>query len=427
LVAAAYAHGARTPTANERRLLEQLEAADPPSLTFPDADVNPAADVFVPVNDEKNRVVFNDKKGRTRGVLHPNRQVRQFPTAFLLGDPEVTLTWSLDMDDASLAVLDGIASRLTHVGTSHSMATAKFIRPEGTPVFHWVPNDVHGTQYLRITRQGRLAELDRLATEGAGTVRRPQPLHEVLMAYAPVQAERRVIPSTHTWIGLRLLDAAWGADTAHTLARAVRRAVMSILGDDAPAAVHGHDATVAHLAWLPLADVGHSFARGKIRGLGVGLPKSMSPRDQALALAGLARLDKVVLPDAQIARVMASVDGPETPTVLRSNTWLGPSTHWSTVTPVLLDRPPKRHEPAQLVAAVTASLRLAGLPEPVSVEVSSSSDFDGAPDALAVPTRIPRFHVRVVFADQVEGPVIAGRWKNFGIGLFRPTPKEFRT
>jgi CRISPR-associated protein Csb2 len=218
----------------------------------------------------------------------------------------------------------------------------------------------------------------------------------------------------------------WGADTSHTLARAFRAAVMSLLGNDAPACVHGHDVEAPHAAWLPLADVGHPHARGQLRGLAVALPSDIAAQDRSLALAGLARLRQVNLPDGQVASVEPVIEGPDTIATLRAQTWRGPDTDWSTVTPVLLDRPPKRHDPQRLEAAVRQSLTMAGFPDPVLLVTSSLSDFSGAPSVHDIPTRIPRCHVRLRFAKPLRGPVVAGRWRHFGVGLFRPTPADLR-
>lgn len=425
LVAAAYA-GGHSPTLAERALLQRVEAAAPPALDFPDHDDALAPDVFVPVNDVKSRVT--DKKGSGGGVLLPNRQVRQFPSVFLLGEPVVTLTWALALEDSELATLDAIAARVSYVGTSHSLAVARFVRTEGQQTPRWQPDD-SGEHYLRVTLPGRLAELDSVVADRAGTstLRRPVPRCETMAAYAEARPVRDLVISRYDWISLRLQDVAWGADTAHTLARAVRRAVLSLLGDAAPPAVHAHDPGIAHLAWLPLCDVGHVHASGRVRGIAVAVPTELTPVDRALTLAGLARLANVALPDGQIATASACLPGPETPIVLREATWRATSTHWSTVTPVLLDRPPKRAEAIALLDAMAESLVLAGFPAPIDVRVSQTSDFEGAPTARDVPTRVPRFHARVVFARPVQGPVIAGRWKNFGIGLLRPTPLDLRT
>ncbi len=418
LVAAAYA-GGRQPTDAQRIALQRLESLPPPTLAFPDADIRPAPDSFVPVNDLKSRV--DSAKLKSLGVLLPNRQARQFPAAFLLGEPEVTLQWPVELAAEDIAALDSIAAMLTHVGTSHSLATASFSRGAcGVP--RWTPQG-DGGHYLRVPRSGRLEELDRLVTRGHGTLRRPVPLCEVMWPYAPVgsQGVERV-PSLHDWVVLRLADVSWGADTAHTLARALRRAVLSILGDDAPAAVHGHDLDIAHLVWIPLADVGHVHATGRIRGVGIGLPWSMPEGERAATLAALARLEKLTLPDGQIASVCPSLDGPETPIALRTRTWTAASCQWSTVTPVILDRPPKRATSERLAGAIAESLEMAGYPRPGDVQVLGSSDFEGAPGALEIPTKVPRFHTRIRFDVPVAGPVVAGRWKNFGIGVFRPTP-----
>jgi len=422
LVAAAYA-GGRLPSDNERSALEWLESLPSPDIVCPDADLRRAPDAFVPVNDVPTRILA--RKGQSLGVLMPGRQPRQFPAAFLLGEPEVRLRWAVDAPGDAIAALDAVAARLTHIGTSHAFATARFdCSDDDAPPARWVPR-ADGRRFLRVPRPGRLDELDQLATAGHGTLRRPAPVCEVLVPYAAADDKLVDLPAPlHDWVALRMTDASWGADTAHTLARALRRAVLSVLGDDAPALVHAHDETVAHVAWLPLPDVGHKHARGRIRGVALALPLAALAADRAVALAALARVQTLLLPDGQIARLSNAMEGPESPLALRAATWLGPSQHWSTVTPVLLDRPPKRATPEQLQLSMAESLVLAGFPAPEAVHLTRASDFDGAPDALDVPTRLPRWHARVRFAQALTGPVLAGRWRNFGIGLFRPTPAE---
>ena len=147
-------------------------------------------------------------------------------------------SWSTDED---VAALDELALRVTHVGTSHAFATARFSMVPGGEggQLHPSPN---GQTYFRVPRAGRLMELDRLVDHGHGTVRRPPPQCEALVAYA----ESRITASGaaeafHDWVTLSFKGASWGADTSHTLARAFRRAVLSIAGDNAPALIHGHD------------------------------------------------------------------------------------------------------------------------------------------------------------------------------------------
>lgn len=426
LVAAAYM-GGRQPDPSEREALEMLEAAGDPALHFPPADTRPAPDSYVPVNDFKSRI--DARKGQSLGVLAPNRQARQFPSAFLLGEPEVRYSWPVDLPAEALRALDALAGRMTHLGTSHTFVTARFQcdapSPQDPPP-DLVPGG-NGAIYLRVPRSGRLAELDRIAQAAKFILRRPQPVCEALVNFgAPAAAHLADAAGTLEWVALRLSGATWGADTAHTLARACRASVMSLLGDDAPACVHGHDSAAPHASWLPLADVGHTHGRGRIRGLAVALPAALSDTERALALAGLARLREVRLPDGQVTQVEPVLEGPDTLVTLRASTWCGPDTDWSTVTPVLLDRPPKRQDPDRVEAALRETLRMAGFPQPVALAFSSLSDFEGAPGVHEVPTRIPRFHVRLRFAHPLRGPLIAGRWRHFGVGLFRPTPQALR-
>lgn len=142
-------------------------------------------------------------------------------------------------------------------------------------------------------------------------------------------------------------------------------------------------------------------------------------------MRALSQLQVVRLPDGQVARFEPLQASAQAPMALRSSTWCAGaagSHWWSTVTPVILDRTPKKRTPEALGTAVSRSLELAGFPSPERVEILHASDFQGAPLALEVPSALPRYHARIRFGDARRGPVIAGRGRNFGVGLFRPTP-----
>lgn len=420
LVAAAHI-GGRLPTLRERELLERLERAGAPLMAFPDADTSSGGTSYVPVNDEKTRL-----SNKSSGVLQPNRQPRYFAVAYPLGEPEVLLWWNLELQPDEIDTLDAIAQRMSYLGSSHSLVTARFM-PAQLMGRTYAPR-AHGELALRVATPGRLDELDELFEQRGGVVRRPLPRCEEIVPYALTKsANEQPHHSTYELVVFRMKGASWGADTAHTLGKSVRRAVMSRLDALAPAAVHGHDLAQLHVAWLPLPDVGHQHAGGKVRGIGVAVPNSLSGEERGLTLATVARLASVRLPDGQLAELEPVTVGADTPRVLKVETWSGWSTSWSTVTPVILDRPPKKLEPEQIALALVDSLQRAGYPTPVSVTVSSYSDFTGAPSIHDVPSRIPRTHARVVFAEHVQGPVIAGRLKYFGTGLFRPTPAEYRS
>ena len=133
LVAAAYA-GGRQPLEPERRVLEALEQAGPPMLAFPEADTTAGAISYVPANDEGTWLK------KSHGPLFPYRQPRYFPAAYLLGEPEIVLAWSLDLNTDELELLDQLAARMTHLGTSHSLVTARFSYSDSSVADFYAPS-----------------------------------------------------------------------------------------------------------------------------------------------------------------------------------------------------------------------------------------------------------------------------------------------
>ena len=69
---------------------------------------------------------------------------------------------------------------------------------------------------------------------------------------------------------------------------------------------------------------------------------------------------------------------------------------------------------------IPQSFIFAGFPEPKDINISAFSRFKGAPPAFTVPATKPRYHATVLFDEPITGPVLVGRLRYFGIGLFRP-------
>jgi CRISPR-associated protein Csb2 len=421
LVAVAYQRNSMDPA--DREALQALEVLPPPGIQCPEADLTSSPERYVPINDSKT---FLDAK-KPSHPSRPRHVGRHFPVAYLAGEPIVRYVWHTDVPELVRQRLDALAADLTHVGTSHSQVVARFESHDAPAKLDWVPEEHSSECFLRVTQPGRLDELDRMFASSGSLLRRPLPVCERLHGYArsPHRLEVAAAPR-HQWLSWRVREASWGIDTPETFARAVRKALMSLLGDDAPAAVHGHDPTIPHLAYLPLADVGHAHGSGKILGLAIALPE-MPGDDAHKVTTALAGLQRVLLPDHQVARLEPLSLSARTPHALQPATWCGglAGVHeWSTVTPVVLDRTPKRKTPDAIGAEIIRALRNAGFPEPEAVQILSASDFRGAPRALEVPSKFPRYHARVRFADAIRGPVFAGRGRNFGVGLFRPFTGE---
>lgn len=418
LVAAAY-RSRQGMTVERRMALEWLESLPPPLIASPVADLSPAPTCFVPPGD---CVEQKGKKGEEKYEhgIHRWRQARHFPSAIILGEPVVGYGWQQEAEDSMLAVLADIAAGVTHVGTSHSLALLRF-GPGHLLLPATLQPALNGGVFLRVPIPGRLAELDTLH-EGKAGVRRPIPTCERSEGYRSLLPESQPsVPAQFELIALRLPGNPYDCDRAADLARAVRQAVMAVLGDNAPVAIHGHGAG-DHVAWLPLPDVGHRHARGRIIGLGLGLPVSLSTMQRTEILAAIARLDGVRLPDGRVIELSVFAPSEQRPRALQAKTWIGPAAVWATVTPVVLDHPPKRPDEERLRAAVAKSLEYAGYPVPIDVAISPFSVLQGAPPAFRVPSpeRKPRYHAVVRFTEPITGPVIAGRLRYFGVGLFRP-------
>ena len=114
------------------------------------------------------------------------------------------------------------------------------------------------------------------------------------------------------------------------------------------------------------------------------------------------------------------------PLTLRAKTWTRPARRWASVTPVVLHHYPKRGHDVQRI--LLQAFESAGLPRPVETRVQSVSLLEGAGHAKAMPEftgggeDLCRYqvHTVVTFPLPVEGPVLAGRGRFRGYGLFRP-------
>jgi CRISPR-associated protein Csb2 len=398
-------------TESKRSALKWFEAQAPPCIKAPNADLIQSPVTYVPPGDFRA-----GRDELEHGVLRKN-QPRHFPSAVILGEPLVYYGWDQDPEPDIFAALNKMAADITHVGTSHSMAVVS-LHPGNMPEKATFLPDKRGNEYFRVPTAGRLDELDTVFDYRTG-VRRPPSTCEPLMAYRRSRVSTARTDSAFDFITLRIAGTMHGADTAAYLGKALRRAVMSVLGDHAPAAVHGHNGG-AHIAWLPLPDVGHRHARGRIVGVGIAFPQGMAPQNHRDILAGIGRIKNFHMPDGRTAQLVPIPPGDKVPAALNNRTWVLPSEVWSTVTPVVLDRPPKRLTEDRLRSALAQSLVFAGYPEPLEVEVSSFSKFDGAPPAFRVPAKKPRYHATIRFPGPVAGPVIAGRMRYFGVGFFRP-------
>lgn len=258
------------------------------------------------------------------------------------------------------------------------------------------------------------------------------------------------------------------AAASYLIARAVRSALLNVYDPagtpgEAPGILYGHGAE-PHVAFVPLPHVGIVATRankdgagqtrrdpisadGLIRGIAIVLPhesRVIDVLEQRFRVEdGLRRFvmgedrESIHVPGA--GRIWLKLLPPNRDPLktLKEPLYRGPSHIWETVTPVIHSRRRTSTGPRGITRQVAADCAFAGLPEPIQIEVLKDAPFPGAPDMplsrRAVPSAWrssmtgPHSHLRLTFAQRIEGPVLLGRAAHFGLGLCRPAPEGTST
>jgi CRISPR-associated protein Csb2 len=213
---------------------------------------------------------------------------------------------------------------------------------------------------------------------------------------------------------------------SNDFSEAVRRILSGHNADGGPA-------DDPHLAFVPLASVGHEHVDGHLLGMGLALPAGLSrdERSDALRAAIAVRVLKLGPLGAWAAE---PVTASQPPWNLRADAWTAypkGATHWSTVTPVAFDRHPKTRSKAQyqqeLTTMIAGACTRIGLPEPREVIVTQVSTHFGVPPSFSFPrlerkdgSRRQHSHAILVFGEPVCGPMLIGAGRYRGYGVCRP-------
>ena len=494
-MALAAAHFQTGADSDERKALLWLEALEndgepsAPRIVASDALHRAVVTHFVPVNDDSAGYKKKDKKtvvfqeiGQTG--LRRNRQDRIFARAWL-EDDTVYLVWpDIDPDESTRRVFGSLCGKVTRIGHSSSLVQMWVARADEVGEPNWLPDEERATIHLRIAPRGTLDYLERqfnaeaiedfaalqvaaadLSNEKAhqaatkrlkadypdGQPYQLRPTLSVSQGYAsPPSPETNVaagsVFSPH-FMALQLareqgpyrhLDLA----CALAVSQRWREALLSHSNDlsaSVRAILAGHGADGAplqdpHLAFVPLAFVGHDHADGHLLGMGVTLPGDMSREDRRGALRAIGRVRQLKLGPLGIWRV-ESVTAARPAWNLRPVAWTAypnGATHWSSVTPIVFDHHPKSKATGEYLNEVATMIRLGctriGLSAAVrEIIVTQVSAHVGVPPAYDFPRvhrkdRSPRRHTHaiLVFDEPVCGPLLLGAGRYRGYGLCRP-------
>jgi CRISPR-associated protein Csb2 len=302
-------------------------------------------------------------------------------------------------------------------------------------------------------RQRLRQEMAEQFPNGRPKWRRPQLVHWQAYGRPLRKATDQTVlegPFDENIIVLTKLDGpALGLESTLQLTRALRNRAMEGFGAEAPEWLSGHDETGAvsqhpHVAFFPLPYVGFPHADGHVMGLGMAIPRELKgaegSRDEELKRVLGPLFFDVQSGEEREIRIwkkgvwewtLGRERRERPPLTLQGANWTKPSRIWASVTPVVLHHYPKKRE-GDIERIVREAFGSARLPEPELVAVGGVSVVQGVGHAMSAPVfreggekLCPyQTHAVVRFGQLVRGPVLVGRGRYRGYGLFRPLSGE---
>lgn len=408
--------------------LEELERMPPPLIHASRASFVQSRG-YVVTNVRENKGGHQTHPGRTSGF---RQRISALPDS-----AHVQFDWPDDkgMSEQLADRLDRIATRVPYLGRSTSTAMLSVCTvDDATPapgLLTWEPC-ADGDVRIRVPYPGYVDELNALhqgdqPSWQASTGCRAWRSYRMTGHETSTHPKPTLSSPYRDLVILRFLDARPPGHLVATFCEALRRQIMGQTRDPLPPALHGHGLPgVPHVAYLGLPFAGFEHADGQLFGLAVAIP-GMDPQERRQILRGVLGSDPMAPTSLMVPGMherFELVYAPDEPLPYSATEarWTRPSSQWVSVTPLVLDRFPKRD---RIREAVVQSLVGAGLPEPNGVEVSTEPLIPGA--VRLRPDQLPRRckgrlyrHVRVRFEQQLEGPVLAGAGRYFGVGLFAP-------
>lgn len=451
----------------EREALEWLEQAGDPAVRASDDEPRSFVETYVPVNDKPLR----------------GRQPRSFPTTRPDHDC-VYLIWNSQVPYELRGALAQLCNKVTRIGHSSSLVQMWLADNAEDIGAEWQPCDADFDQQMRVAEPGTCAYLEKAFNQDAieryqqliesiekvkGKQRNT--LKKEISELFPEGQPRATRPKLPRWRGYTRAGAqkaqdevrggpfdpnlivlmrndesrVLGLETTLQLTSALRDAAMKAAGEDVPEWLSGHQPDGSptmkpHVAFLALPFVGAKYADGHVMGLAMAIPRDLDQQGETRDAALRRTIGPMLFRktgDEKIVRLwrkhvwkweLEREKREYPPLALRAKTWTGPAREWASVTPVVLHHYPKRNRKGDVQRILSQAFDSAGLPTPAQVSVQPVSLFEGVGHARSVPEFTEggenfcryQVHVVVTFPVLVEGPVLVGRGRFRGYGLFRP-------
>lgn len=500
----------------ESRLLEWLEEQGPPAIAASGAEHRRVVSHFVPVNDaavvgtawqerryrqirqlesefDQSMALSGEQSRKTESIrtrlvksrnvesqvtkagttnpstalaMFPEQRVRQerfFPSVSPVV-PRVIYLWDAVLSNEMQKALDTLLARVTRLGHSSSLVSCRLA--DSLPEATWIPGSATGTN-LRTVQPGQFKELERLFERHGGNG--PRSLPFTVTSYSagdesPNESGPLRRPNTAgEWIVFELeYGSRWLPVTrAPELAAAMRDAVIRHAGTPAPAEIsgigpNGEPVNTPHLAFLSLPFVGPRHADGRVMGVALSIPDSVSEAGRQTIYRAVGTWERASADrrptlrladgsvEVRLTRLLATAEA----RTLQSQVWSRQALRWISATPIALPKHPGRLSGGTATArakawqfaeeAVVASCKHVGLPSPVNMHLSLSPLIRGARHIRDCPpfqrkskqgevVRRQLVHAVLTFDEPIHGPLMLGAGRFTGLGLMRPVPESGRT
>lgn len=401
------------------RAIGRLAADEPPVYTLP-ATTEAHTRHYLP-----SRSWSPARPGHTDLVVDSFRAVAP-------GD-EVTAWWSTDLDATEFTALERFTEAIGYLGRSESVCRAKLVRG-GNSIEPTAWPATEGEADVELLCPGADAGLEDLAVSVTDLRRRRRltPPGSRIVSYKMQVTAAEATPdeprSEAPQLALFRVGGGNrpGLTEAVAVAQALRSAAQSRFGSmgdgGASPTLSGRAGDSPrsdqhrHAHYLVLSD----GSRRRVERVAVWAPEGLGEAE----VEALASLRRLVLREAGeplplALTAMGPVKALDVPDLL------GPARRWRSLTPFGLTRHPKRRD-GQVRDGPEDQVRLElarrGLPDPTEVALRRGS-WHRFRSSRVGGSRLQRanvFGVRLVFPEQVRGPLALGTLCHFGLGLFEP-------
>ncbi len=439
LVSAHHALGAPVDT---EAAVGWIERAEPPEIAC-DADAAPRVVSRTFVLPSDGRVAPQSERQYASAMASDSagkryqRKARYEPATVLAvagQDASVWFRWRQDAPGAVLAGLKRLVCEIPYLGASDSLVCVTVESPANMPAAEFLPcapdlSPPRGASLydVRVPWKGLRVTLDGAYGAGDGDQRPPRRLRPTgVISYRRASAEDEVASS-----GMEIVATVPLVGTARApveacgkLARELRRRMLAVCDDDAPAVLHGHEQARGHAAYLPVPWVDERRADGEVVAVMLALPaahiRECSDSERNATRDALARVRPFRVHGIPGTVGLGASAGASPPLRAYLGRFLTSSRCWVTATPAVYERHLKRPEDFYpMIARMCAN---AGLPAPIEAVELRGASARGASVARAADEDRERpegraAHLLLRFATPVRGPVVIGRGRFLGYGL----------